>query len=65
MTRVHPRIQQVDGFALATAVDPGNQDHDREILLLQYVVLDIEQFGAQLRHLGLEGLFVDFVTQLC
>ena len=63
MARVHPGVEQVDGFALAAAVHPADQDDDRKFLLLQHIVLHIEQLGAQLRHLALEGFLVDLVTE--
>ncbi len=65
VARIHPRIQQVDGFALAAAVDPADQYDDREFLLLQHVVLDVEQRRAQLGNFGLEGFLVDDVAEFC
>ena len=65
VSRVHPRIQEVDRFPLAAAVDPGNQDDDRKLLFLQDIVLNVEQSGAQLRHLLPEDFLVDLVSQFC
>ena len=65
MPRIHPGIQQVDGFALAAAVDPADQDDYRKFLLLQHVILSIKQRSAQLGHLLLEGFLVYDVAQLC
>ena len=65
VSRIHPRIQEIDGLSLAAAIDPGNQDDDRKLLFLQDIVLNIEQGGAQFRHLLPKGFLVDLVSQLC
>jgi hypothetical protein len=49
MMGVHPLVQDVDDFALAAAVNAGDQDDNGEMRGGQ-VALDIEQCGTQCRH---------------
>ena len=63
VARVHPRIEEVDRLALAAAIDAADEDDHRKFVLLEQVVLHVEQFGAQLRHLFLEGLAIDLMPE--
>ena len=51
--RIHPFVQQVDGFSLARTVDAGEDDNHRKARTRQ-LTLRLEQLGAQRRDLRLE-----------
>src|SRR5690606_15571827 len=48
MTRVHPLVNEIDGCALARAVEPGHNDEQAAVSLAQQRVLGLEQLAAQL-----------------
>ena len=64
MPRVHPFVQQIDGFALAGAIDAADQGDDREAPVQEQIVLRIEQCFAQPGHLARISLLGDCVAQL-
>ncbi len=49
-SRIHPGIQQIDGLALAGAVDAGEHDDDRKTRLPRELALHVEQLGAEHGH---------------
>ena len=68
VARIHPFVEQVDGLALARAVDAGDQDqYGKATLLLEVleVILGIEQRLAQPCFLGPVGGLADAVIEIC
>jgi len=65
VARVHPFIQQIDGFTLAGAVDAGDQDHHRKSAIQEQVILHIQERFAQPRHLERVRALGDGMSQLC
>ena len=61
-TRIHPLVEDVDGFALAGAVLAADQHDDRNLAVFLEVELGVEQSGAQGRHFLLVGFLVELVT---
>jgi hypothetical protein len=59
-----PLVEEVDGLALAGAVDAVDQDHHRLPGLRQQRILGIQQGGAQFRFAPLVFLLADAVTDL-
>jgi hypothetical protein len=58
VSRVHPFVEQVGGFALAGAIDTADEDDDGKFLRLGQVVLGVEQGLAQGGHFVFVGLLV-------
>ena len=61
---VHPLVEEVDGLALAGAVDAVHEDDHRELVFLEEPVLEVEQALAHLRLLALEARLVELVADL-
>ncbi len=64
VARIHPLVQQVDRFALARALDAGDDDQDGETAVLLEIELRLEQRVAQLRRFAAVGRLVDLVPEI-
>jgi hypothetical protein len=64
VARIHPFVQQVDGLALAGAVDAVHQDHHGKLPPFEQLVLEREQALAQLGLLALELGLSELVADL-
>src|SRR6185437_12263139 len=62
--RVHPFVEQVDGLALAGAVDAVHQDHDGKLRALEELVLQLQKARAQPRLLALVLRLLQLVADL-
>src|SRR5208282_1902447 len=41
--RIHPFVEDIDGFTFACAIDAADDDNDRKALVLEQVVLRLKQ----------------------
>jgi hypothetical protein len=62
VTRVHPLAQNVDGLALARAIDAADDEDDGVLLPLDELELRVEQGLSKRRRLLGEGALVDLVA---
>ncbi len=60
--RIHPLVEQLDGFPFAGTLDAIDQYEDREVRLGLEPVLRLQQRFTQLGHRRIVGLLVDGVT---
>jgi hypothetical protein len=65
VARIHPLVEDIDGFALARPVDAADQDDHRKRTILAQLLLRFEQGRAQLGLFRLERFLVDLVSQFC